>query len=532
MRHRPILAALLLVGEAFRPPTPRKRSLRLSARPQPTQQRWSDRRTNQAVVSKWRRSPEPEIVYEVDRKCVAKHLPRGADAAYLRDVLSDAFGPLASVEVAPGDVAYVVFERREDAAAAAKTSVRVRSGDMERTLDCEAYAPRRDAPRGASTHLVVGNVPYACGDDLLRRVFADAGCPPLQLRRPKDGVAFLDFKNHETAARAARLHGTRVLGRALRVDWDVVPEAPRPRDRAPRNATSLASHRPPRAPKRAAPKAADPPSVKKRPAAPRRGASAEARVGAALAHAETARDLAEASGETVARAAAAAAAAAWQEADALRTENRRLRSRLPRRATWQPAPFEVVLGPGARPRDVVRARVDNERDVEIVVPDGAGAGCVLRVRGALRCEVPRGAYVGAPVAVPLPDAESQLRVVVAVPPGRGPGDAVYVAWPVDVVSVPGDRSLLPPPAVALPPPLSDDPPRLAPPAAHQALVAATPDPLLDEAAALRDENADLRRQLLAMRRLLRTTSELFLASQASATDELPLALDEPEEDSA
>ena len=55
--------------------------------------------------------------------------------------------------------------------------------------------------------------------------------------------------------------------------------------------------------------------------------------------------------------------------------------------------------------------------------------------------------------------------------------------------------------------------------------------LLDEAAALRDENADLRRQLLAMRRLLRTTSELFLASQASASD-IPLALDEPEEDSA
>ena len=55
-----------------------------------------------------------------------------------------------------------------------------------------------------------------------------------------------------------------------------------------------------------------------------------------------------------------------------------------------------------------------------------------------------------------------------------------------------------------------------------------------QAAALRDENADLRRQLLAMRRLLRTTSELFLASQASAS-EIPLALgegDEPEEDSA
>ena len=182
-----LLAALLLVSEAFRPPTPRKRSLRLSARPQPTQQRWSDRRTNQAIVSKWRRSPEPEIVYEVDRKCVAKHLPRGADAAYLRDVLSDAFGPLASVEVAPGDVAYVVFERSEDAAAAAATSVRVRSGDAERTLDCEPYVQRRDAPRGASTHLVVGNVPYACGDDLLRRVFADAGCPPLQLRRPNAG---------------------------------------------------------------------------------------------------------------------------------------------------------------------------------------------------------------------------------------------------------------------------------------------------------------------------------------------------------
>ena len=265
-----LLAALLLVSEAFRPPTPRKRSLRLSARPQPTQQRWSDRRTNQAIVSKWRRSPEPDIVYEVDRKCVAKHLPRGADAAYLRDVLSDAFGPLASVEVAPGDVAYVVFERSEDAAAATKTSVRVRSGAGERTLDCEPYVQRRDAPRGASTHLVVGNVPYACGDDLLRRVFAVAGCPPLQLRRPKDGVAFLDFKDRAAAARAARLHGTRVLGRALRVDWDVVPEAPRPRDRPPKNATSLASHRPPRAPKRAAPKAGDPPSVKKRPAATRR----------------------------------------------------------------------------------------------------------------------------------------------------------------------------------------------------------------------------------------------------------------------
>ena len=149
-------------------------------------------------------------------------------------MLSDAFGPLASVEVAPGDVAYVVFERSEDAAAAAATSVRVRSGAGERTLDCEPYVQRRDAPRGASTHLVVGNVPYACGDDLLRRVFADAGCPPLQLRRPKDGVAFLDFKDRATAARAARLHGTRVLGRALRVDWDVVPEAPRPRDRPPK----------------------------------------------------------------------------------------------------------------------------------------------------------------------------------------------------------------------------------------------------------------------------------------------------------
>ena len=131
-RHRPILVALLLASEAFRPPRhPRPPAVR-RARPQPTQQRWSDRRTNQAIVSKWRRSPEPDIVYEVDRKCVAKHLPRGADAAYLRDVLSDAFGPLASVEVAPGDVAYVVFERREDAAAAAKTSVRVRS--YERAL--------------------------------------------------------------------------------------------------------------------------------------------------------------------------------------------------------------------------------------------------------------------------------------------------------------------------------------------------------------------------------------------------------------
>ena len=89
-------------------------------------------------------------MYEVDRKCVAKHLPRGADAAYLRDVLSDAFGPLASVEVAPGDVAYVVFERSEDAAAAAATRVRVRSGAGERPLDCEPSVPRRGPPRGAA----------------------------------------------------------------------------------------------------------------------------------------------------------------------------------------------------------------------------------------------------------------------------------------------------------------------------------------------------------------------------------------------
>lgn len=524
--------ALLLAAHAFRPPLHRTPALRKA---HPTQQHWSDRRSNRAIVSKWRRRPEPDVVYEIDRKCIAKNLPDGADAEYLSDVLSHAFGPLHSVEVAPGDVAYIVFENTEDAKAATTTAVRVRSGDSERTLDCEPFTTKREVPRGANRHVVVGNVPYGCANALLESVFTKQGCRPLNVRRPKDGVAFLDFADHASALRASMLAGTRVLGRALRVDWDVVQEPPR-KARVVKNATSLASvKRPPASIKRKrsetaltypveSPYTGGPLRPRKPKEAPKpRAASAEARVTTALAHAETARDLAESSDSTTARAAAAAAAAAWQEADALRRENRKLRSRLPRRATWQPAPFEVVLGPGARPRDVVRARVDDARDVEIVVPDGAGAGCVLRVRGALRCQVPRGSYVGAPVAVPLPEGDTQLRVVVAVPAGKGPGDALYIAWPVDVL-VPGDRSLLPPAAVALPPPLSDDPPRLAPPAAHQALVAATPDPLLDEAAQLREENADLRRQMLQMRRLLRTTSGLFLAAQDS-----PLALEEGED---
>ena len=70
---------------------------------------------------------------------------------------------------------------------------------------------------------------------------------------------------------------------------------------------------------------------------------------------------------------------------------------------------------------------------------------------------------GAPAAAP--------RVVVAVPPGLGPGDALYVAYPVDVL-LPETGRMLPPPseARALPPAHpGDDPPRLAPPAAHQAL---------------------------------------------------------------
>ena len=124
------------------PRSPHRARVALGARNGGGGERWADRRSNYAKVSAWREpaAEEAAVVYEVDRKVIIKHLPDGADARYLRDVLSDAFGPLASVEVAAGDVAYAVFKDPADAATATRTSVRVRTGGgRERTIDCERF---------------------------------------------------------------------------------------------------------------------------------------------------------------------------------------------------------------------------------------------------------------------------------------------------------------------------------------------------------------------------------------------------------
>jgi len=650
MRTLLLCACLLRDANAFPfPAPPRRRPAALAARSKTSNNRWADRRSNYAIESSWRNPASPDVVYEIDRKVVVRHLPAGADAAYLRDVLGDAFGALASVEVAAGDVAYAVFEDPDDAATAARTSVRVRAGGgEERTIDCEAFEPRARAPSAAVDTVFVGNLPFDLGDDALARVFAGGGCGALAaLRRPRPGIAYLRFADEAGAARAVRLAGTRVAGRALRVDWDdgdagrrrddgdgeparrrddsgagdgpeparreaaargggaarreaaaaargggaaarreaeaaAAREAPARRDGEPAptgaqaasaaSAAAPAAAAAPRAPGRAPERPEAPTSAPRRlsaaptdakdapqkslappagplvaraaaraaPAAPRRAPppTPATRASAALAHARSASAAAAAAGGNgtaagATRAAAASAAAAWREADALKAENAKLRARLPRRATWQPPPFEVSLGAGARPRDVVRARVDGSRDVEIVVPEAARPGDVLRVLGAVRVAVPSGAYAGSPLAVPLPDdggaaGAPPARVVVAVPPGRPPGAHLYVAHPVEVVApAPGLRRLPPPPtstavlAHLLPPACdADDPPRLAPPAAHQALVRAPPNDD-DALAALADENDRLKRELSAMRNLLKTTSALLQESAGGAQEEGP-----------
>mmetsp|Transcript_5165 Transcript_5165/g.21261 ORF Transcript_5165/g.21261 Transcript_5165/m.21261 type:complete len:362 (-) Transcript_5165:79-1164(-) len=185
-------------------------------------------RRRYAVVSTWRAASD--LAFEIDRKVRIRYLPEGADAAYLRDVLSDAFGPVQSVDIAPDDIAYVVFERPEDAVLASQTSLvvdgrrrRRTTGDQERTIVCEPFEPRRPTARRRSGRRVfVGNLPYeGVTNDLLVRVFVEGGCAtPLSYRRPYAGVAYLDFPTEQDAYRAVCLAGTRVLGRAIRVDWD------------------------------------------------------------------------------------------------------------------------------------------------------------------------------------------------------------------------------------------------------------------------------------------------------------------------
>ena len=212
MRTLLLCACLLRDATAFPfPAPPQRRPTALAARSKTSNNRWADRRSNYAIESSWRNPASPDVVYEIDRKVVVRHLPAGADAAYLRDVLGDAFGALASVEVAAGDVAYAVFEDPDDAATAARTSVRVRAGGgEERTIDCEAFEPRARAPAAAVDTVFVGNLPFDLGDDALARVFAGGGCGALAaLRRPRPGIAYLRFADEAGAARAVRLAGTR-----------------------------------------------------------------------------------------------------------------------------------------------------------------------------------------------------------------------------------------------------------------------------------------------------------------------------------
>lgn len=436
------------------PPSQWRRSFHLFAQQKPS-----------AVVGSWRSKPENEVCYEVDRKVVIARLPRGSDATYLRDVLANSFGAVKYVEIDASESALVVFEEPEAAAAACRTSVRVRlAGDYEFTIDCERFERKFD--REPTRTVFVDNLPDEGADDaILRRVFVEGGCrDPVGIRRPHPGIAYLEFAAQDDADRAVALAGTRLRGRPLRVNFgepDRLLDAPRSVQVVRRgNSSSLAGQT----------RTLETTSIK------------------------------------AARAAALSAAAAWREARHLRQENADLRARVPRRASWQPRPFSIRLGSRARPGDVLRLRVDGQRDLELCVPDCAGPGAVLLVRGALQCVVPRGAFPGEPLAVPLP--QSQVDVIV-VPPGKRPGSWLWIAYPVECLEPP---KTLPPPqtAVLLPPPPRPEarPKGLleAPPVANGAALAVRPT---DELADLQQENDQLKRELAALRKLLRTTSLLL-----------------------
>jgi len=226
--------------------------------------------------------------------------------------------------------------------------------------------------------------------------------------------------------------------------------------------------------------------------------------------------------ETAAR---ISSAAAWRETEELTAQLASLRAKLPRRATWQPEPFEVRLGASARPRDVLRLKVDGKRDLELAVPDTATPFCVLIVRGALQCFVPRGAYPGAPLMVPLPQrGDGQpASIVVAVPPRARAGDRIFVAYPVDVRQTLGAPLLAPranveilpggtPLERLLEPPQAERPaPLLAPPTTPQVFLAAP----RDEAATLdrlRSENHALKLELRATRQLMKKMSDVVEAN--------------------
>lgn len=546
---------------------------------------WSSRGSkryeqNYAVVGSWRDPSEPEISYEVDRKVVIGRLPRDADAAYLRELLVDAFGPVKYVEINQDDVAYVVFEEPKDAAAACRTSIRVRQGDYEVTIDCDRFEPRIDR-RHATLTVFVGNLPYqGVTNDLLSRVFTQAGCEaPVAVRRPYPGIAYVEFGHQADADRAVRLAGTRVLGRAIRVDWDTTTKQPK-RHESPRlaaqNRTSSQQRQqqPPhrsvgrsnsthesfgvaadrvdipdqmargkeqnnvasvKAPTEVAKQSdevpqnstarqvddsrlLEPPPTSAEVVSPRQPAAQferEKHRSGGVRNGGNVSSLAARQAQTLettsikaARAAALSAAAAWREARLLREENADLRSKVPRRATWQPEPFALRLGSQARPGDILRLRIDGARDLELCVPPGAGPGALLVVRGALQCVVPRGAFPGEALAVPLPHRgdETNLAIII-VPPGKRPGSWLWVAYPVECVEPP---NALPSPqnAVILPPPPRPDkkPPFLLAPPSTLAVRPSESSEAIDN---LRTENEQLKRELATLRKLLKTTSLLL-----------------------
>ena len=103
MRTLLLCACLLRDATAFLFPTPPQgRITALAARSKTSNNRWADRRSNYAIESSWRNPASPDVVYEIDRKVVVRHLPavlawhavlfeRFSDGTLTRDAATDAF---------------------------------------------------------------------------------------------------------------------------------------------------------------------------------------------------------------------------------------------------------------------------------------------------------------------------------------------------------------------------------------------------------------------------------------------------------
>ena len=173
------------------------------------------KRTRSLSAEKWRRD-ERDVEYEIDRKVMIRDVPENVDATYLRELLTASFGQVNAVDI--DRIAYVIFEEPNDAENACQSVIRIPRDDGYDALECEPFL-RRVEPLEI-TRIFVGNLPYDLDDNKLFEVFQNGGCRPTRIRRPLPGIASIDFGNPMTALRAMHLHGTRIFGRCIRVDWD------------------------------------------------------------------------------------------------------------------------------------------------------------------------------------------------------------------------------------------------------------------------------------------------------------------------